>query len=137
MSAMNPTRHSIHQTKSGSSGTDKTNAACQYCGPWVDIVAIPLVVAASVFLWRKSANMGPLNDDRFSPFSANAVATGAGKAEACDAIRPSRPTLQFYWRPKHWARTNGTLQAFSPDQARVNRSFNESRHPEVLDVSMN
>ena len=39
--------------------------------PWVDIVAIPLVVAASVFLWRKSANMGPLNDDGLSPLSAN------------------------------------------------------------------
>jgi hypothetical protein len=38
---------------------------------WIDILAIALVTAASVFLFRKSANMGQLNDDGLSPFSAN------------------------------------------------------------------
>ncbi len=38
---------------------------------WIDVVAIALVTAASVFLWRKSANMGQLNDDGLSPLSAN------------------------------------------------------------------
>jgi hypothetical protein len=38
---------------------------------WIDIMAIALVTAASVFLWRKSANMGQLNDDGLNPFSAN------------------------------------------------------------------
>jgi hypothetical protein len=38
---------------------------------WIDVAAIALVTAASVFLWRKSANMGQLNDDGLSPLSAN------------------------------------------------------------------
>jgi len=38
---------------------------------WVDIIAIAVVTAASVFVWRKSANMGQLNDDGLSPLSAN------------------------------------------------------------------
>jgi hypothetical protein len=38
---------------------------------WIDVLAIALVTAASVFLWRKSANMGQLNDDGLSPLSAN------------------------------------------------------------------
>jgi membrane protein implicated in regulation of membrane protease activity len=38
---------------------------------WIDIVAIAVVTAASVFLWRKSAKMGQLNDDGLNPLSAN------------------------------------------------------------------
>ncbi len=38
---------------------------------WIDIVAIALVTGASVFLFRKSANMGQLNEDGLSPLSAN------------------------------------------------------------------
>ena len=38
---------------------------------WLDIATVALIATASVFLWRKSANMGPLNDDGLSPFSAN------------------------------------------------------------------
>ena len=37
----------------------------------VDSAAIALLSAAAVFLWRKSANMPPLNNDGLSPFSAN------------------------------------------------------------------
>jgi hypothetical protein len=37
----------------------------------VDAVAIAIVSAAAVFLWRKSANMPQLNDDGLPPFSAN------------------------------------------------------------------
>jgi hypothetical protein len=38
---------------------------------WVEAGAVALVAAVSVFLLRKSANMGPLNDDGLSGFSAN------------------------------------------------------------------
>jgi hypothetical protein len=38
---------------------------------WIEAGAVALVAAASVFLFRKSANMGQLNDDGLSPFSAN------------------------------------------------------------------
>ena len=38
---------------------------------WMDVVGIAVVTAASVFLWRKSANMAQLNDDGLSPLSAN------------------------------------------------------------------
>jgi len=38
---------------------------------WVDAMAVALVTAASVFVFRKSANLGQLNDDGLSPFSAN------------------------------------------------------------------
>jgi hypothetical protein len=38
---------------------------------WTEAAAIALVTAASVFLWRKSANMGQLNDDGLNPLSAN------------------------------------------------------------------
>lgn len=38
---------------------------------WTEAGAVALVAAASVFLWRKSANMGQLNDDGLSGFSAN------------------------------------------------------------------
>lgn len=37
----------------------------------VDAVAIAILSAAAVFLWRKSANMPQLNDDGMPPFSAN------------------------------------------------------------------
>ena len=37
----------------------------------VDTVAIGVIVALAVFLWRKSANMPQLNDDGLPPFSAN------------------------------------------------------------------
>jgi hypothetical protein len=37
----------------------------------VDAVAIAILSAATVFLWRKSANMPQLNDDGLPPFSAN------------------------------------------------------------------
>jgi hypothetical protein len=37
----------------------------------VDAVAIAIVSAAAVFLWRKSANMPQLNNDGLPPFSAN------------------------------------------------------------------
>jgi len=36
-----------------------------------DSVAIAILAAAAVFLWRKSANMPQLNTDGLSPFSAN------------------------------------------------------------------
>jgi hypothetical protein len=36
-----------------------------------DAVAIAILSAAAVFLWRKSANMPQLNDDGLPPFSAN------------------------------------------------------------------
>jgi hypothetical protein len=36
-----------------------------------DSIAIGVVAAAAVFLWRKSANMPQLNDDGLPPFSAN------------------------------------------------------------------
>jgi hypothetical protein len=36
-----------------------------------DAVAIGILSAAAVFLWRKSANMPQLNDDGLPPFSAN------------------------------------------------------------------
>jgi hypothetical protein len=37
----------------------------------VDAVAIAILSAGAVFLWRKSANMPQLNDDGLPPFSAN------------------------------------------------------------------
>jgi len=36
-----------------------------------DSLAIGILAAAAVFLWRKSANMPQLNNDGLSPFSAN------------------------------------------------------------------
>jgi hypothetical protein len=36
-----------------------------------DAIAIAILSAAAVFLWRKSANMPQLNDDGLPPFSAN------------------------------------------------------------------
>lgn len=36
-----------------------------------DGVAIAVLAAGAVFLWRKSANMPQLNNDGLSPFSAN------------------------------------------------------------------
>jgi hypothetical protein len=36
-----------------------------------DTVAIAILAAGAVFLWRKSANMPQLNDDGLPPFSAN------------------------------------------------------------------
>jgi hypothetical protein len=38
---------------------------------WVDIVAVAVLAAAAVFLWRISANMPQLNDDGLPMFSAN------------------------------------------------------------------
>ena len=38
---------------------------------WLEAATVALVAAASVFLWRKSANMGQLNDDGLAPLSAN------------------------------------------------------------------
>ena len=38
---------------------------------WTEVVAIAIVTAASVLLWRKSANMGQLNDDGLNSLSAN------------------------------------------------------------------
>jgi hypothetical protein len=38
---------------------------------WLNTLLLALVTAASVFLWRKSANMGQLNDDGLPGFSAN------------------------------------------------------------------
>lgn len=40
-------------------------------GAWMDIAAIAVLSAASVFLWRLSANMPQLNDDGLQGFSAN------------------------------------------------------------------
>jgi len=40
-------------------------------GAWPDIAAVALLSAASVFLWRLSANMPQLNDDGLPGFSAN------------------------------------------------------------------
>lgn len=37
----------------------------------VDSLAIAVLSAGAVFLWRKSANMPQLNDDGLPPFSAN------------------------------------------------------------------
>jgi hypothetical protein len=37
----------------------------------VNAIAIAILSAATVFLWRKSANMPQLNDDGLPPFSAN------------------------------------------------------------------
>jgi hypothetical protein len=37
----------------------------------VESVAIAVLSAGAVFLWRKSANMPQLNNDGLSPFSAN------------------------------------------------------------------
>jgi hypothetical protein len=36
-----------------------------------DSLAIAILAAGAVFLWRKSANMPQLNDDGLPPFSAN------------------------------------------------------------------
>jgi hypothetical protein len=36
-----------------------------------DAIAIGILSAVAVFLWRKSANMPQLNDDGLPPFSAN------------------------------------------------------------------
>lgn len=38
---------------------------------WLDIVAVGVLAAAAVFLWRLSANMPQLNDDGLPLFSAN------------------------------------------------------------------
>jgi hypothetical protein len=38
---------------------------------WTDIAAVTLLSAASVYLWRASANMPQLNDDGLPGFSAN------------------------------------------------------------------
>lgn len=40
-------------------------------GAWVDIVAVAVLSAGSVFLWRISANMPQLNSDGLPGFSAN------------------------------------------------------------------
>ncbi|MDE3192018.1 MAG: hypothetical protein KGL94_14500 [Acidobacteriota bacterium] len=40
-------------------------------GRRADGVAIAVLAAGAVFLWRKSANMPQLNNDGLSPFSAN------------------------------------------------------------------
>ena len=40
-------------------------------GAWPDVAAIAVLSAASVFLWRLSANMPQLNDDGLPGFSAN------------------------------------------------------------------
>jgi hypothetical protein len=40
------------------------------CGV-VESLAIGILAAGTVFLWRKSANMPQLNNDGLSPFSAN------------------------------------------------------------------
>lgn len=40
-------------------------------GAWTDIVAVAVLSAASVYLWRASANMPQLNDDGLPGFSAN------------------------------------------------------------------
>jgi hypothetical protein len=40
-------------------------------GAWADVVAIGTLTAASVFLYRISANMPQLNDDGLPGFSAN------------------------------------------------------------------
>jgi hypothetical protein len=37
----------------------------------IDSIAIAVLSAGAVFLWRKSANMPQLNDDGLPPFSAN------------------------------------------------------------------
>ena len=38
---------------------------------WLDILAVAVLSAAAVFLWRLSANMPQLNDDGLPLFSAN------------------------------------------------------------------
>ena len=38
---------------------------------WIDIAAIVVLSAASVYLWRASANMPQLNDDGLPGYSAN------------------------------------------------------------------
>lgn len=38
---------------------------------WLDIAAVAVLSAASVYLWRASANMPQLNDDGLPGFSAN------------------------------------------------------------------
>ncbi|MFD2415592.1 hypothetical protein [Amycolatopsis pigmentata] len=38
---------------------------------WLDVVAVGVLAAASVFLWRISANMPQLNSDGLPGFSAN------------------------------------------------------------------
>ncbi|MYT27534.1 MULTISPECIES: hypothetical protein [unclassified Streptomyces] len=38
---------------------------------WIDIAAVTVLSAASVYLWRASANMPQLNDDGLPGFSAN------------------------------------------------------------------
>ncbi|UJB43137.1 hypothetical protein [Streptomyces sp. A1-5] len=38
---------------------------------WADVIAVTVLSAASVYLWRTSANMPQLNDDGLPGFSAN------------------------------------------------------------------
>lgn len=40
-------------------------------GAWLDVVAVGVLAAGSVFLWRISANMPQLNSDGLPGFSAN------------------------------------------------------------------
>lgn len=40
-------------------------------GAWLDVIAVGVLAAAAVFLWRISANMPQLNDDGLPHFSAN------------------------------------------------------------------
>lgn len=40
-------------------------------GAWLDVVAVGVLAAGSVFLWRVSANMPQLNSDGLPGFSAN------------------------------------------------------------------
>lgn len=40
-------------------------------GAWLDMVAVGVLTAGSVFLWRISANMPQLNSDGLPGFSAN------------------------------------------------------------------
>ncbi|MER6123086.1 hypothetical protein ABT173_10465 [Streptomyces sp. NPDC001795] len=42
---------------------------------WPDMAAVAVLSAASVYLWRTSANMTPLNKDGLPGFSANDWAT--------------------------------------------------------------
>jgi len=38
---------------------------------WTDLLAVAVLAAGAVFLWRMSANMPQLNDDGLNGFSAN------------------------------------------------------------------
>ena len=51
-------------------------AGCGRASAWTrhglaESVAVAVLAAGAVFLWRKSANMPQLNNDGLSPFSAN------------------------------------------------------------------